>query len=66
MKHPLLEHATARPYREAPALPSDAEYDTARGIWLRKGSPLVETEEFRSGRVTKKCDQETGEDQKGE
>lgn len=66
MTHPLLEYATARPYREKPELPNNAEYDLARGIWLCNGFPLVEMEDFRSGRVSKKCDQETGEDQKGE
>lgn len=66
MKHPLLTHATVRPYRAIPDLPKDSTYDTERGIWLKDGEPLVGSEEFRAGRVTKKCDQETGEDQKGE
>ena len=66
MKHPLLTYSTVRPYRAVPDLPRGATYDTARGVWLRDGRPLVDTEEFRMGGVTKKCDQETGEDQKGE
>lgn len=66
MKHPLLAHSTVRPFRSVPDLPEDTIYDTTRGLWLRNGWPLVDTEEFRMGQVTKKCDQETGEDQKSE
>lgn len=66
MKHPLLTYSTVKPYREVPNLPDCAIYDKARGVWLRSGKPLVDTDEFRNASVTKKCDQETGEDQKGE
>ena len=42
-------------------------YDAQKGYWIVGEAPLVATEEFLSNRhSTKKCDQETGEDQKGE
>lgn len=65
--HILMTYATRRPYRASPALPEGAQYDPARGYWLKDGAPLLTSREFaEGGRVTKKCDQETGEDQKGE
>ena len=66
-EHVLKTYATRWPYRATPILPDRAQYDSARGYWLKDGMPLVAVDEFaESGRVTKKCDQETGEDQKGE
>lgn len=67
-EHVLLTYATRRPYRDAPDMPDGAEYDYARGYWTKDGSPLVLATEFADdrGSPTKKCDQETGEDQKGE
>ena len=66
-EHILMKYATRRPYRETPDMPDSVQYDPVKGYWLKNGSPLVATEEFtRGGPVTKKCDQETGEDQKGE
>jgi hypothetical protein len=65
--HILLKYATRRPYKEIPDLPPDAIYDPIKGLWILDGNPLVDSEEYGLGpRVTKKCDQETGEDQKGE
>jgi len=64
--HPLIACATRRPYREVPDMPDGAFYDRASGYWMYKGKPLVEDDQFAGQRVTKKCDQETGEDQKGE
>ena len=66
MQHLLIKHATTRPYKESPELPTSAQYDIARGLWVEHGIALVSQEKFRSAEVTKKCDQETGEDQKGE
>ena len=66
-EHVLMTYATRRPYRSVPVLPDHAQYDPARGYWLQDGTPLVTVDEFlEGGRGTKKCDQETGEDQKGE
>jgi hypothetical protein len=62
-EHLLITFAKRRPYRQVPALPDGASYDQAKGYWLKSGLPLVES---MGGQVTKKCDQETGEDQKGE
>ena len=63
-QHVLMTFATRRPYREPPTLPDHAQYDAVRGYWLTDGMALVATDEF--AQTTKKCDQETGEDQKGE
>lgn len=65
-EHVLLTLATRRPYRSIPALPEHAQYDSVKGYWLQDGRPLVTTDGYVGGSPTKKCDQETGEDQKGE
>ena len=65
-KHPLIEHATRRPYTDTPKMPKEATYDRVSGYWLYEGGPLVENAQFAGQYGTKKCDQETGEDQKGE
>ena len=65
--HVLMAHATRRPYKSVPTLTRDTSYDPSRGYWVKDDRPLVVTDEFVEGRAnTKKCDQETGEDQKGE
>lgn len=63
-EHILLKHATRRPYSE-PKLPDNAHYVHEKGIWMIEGEPMVMSSNY-SERATKKCDQETGEDQKGE
>ena len=66
-KHVLLTNATRRPYQTIPAIPDGTQYDSERGYWLKAGKPVVLSDEFqKGGQVTKKCDMETGEDQKGE
>lgn len=65
-EHVLLTHSTRRKYSEEPQLPDEARYDTKLGYWHLKGIPLVRTQQFINHSVSKKCDQETGEDQKGE
>ncbi|MGB8274291.1 MAG: hypothetical protein WCF16_03365 [Alphaproteobacteria bacterium] len=66
-EHVLMAYATRRPYRATPALPDGARYDPVKGYWIKNDTPLVTAQEFlEGGPVTKKCDQETGEDQKGE
>lgn len=64
--HVLLTRATRRPYSASPDMPSEAHYDDSRGCWMRDDKPLIENADGRIVPTTKKCDQETGEDQKGE
>jgi hypothetical protein len=65
--HILVSMATRRPYKEKPQIPENAAYDLASGFWTIGGEPLVSSNNFHEiTRVSKKCDQETGEDQKGE
>ena len=66
-EHILLKLATRKPYRRNPRFPSTAEYDAMLGYWTVDGQPMVFSTEFINGPlVSKKCDQETGEDIKGE
>lgn len=66
-EHILMTRAVRRLYQTVPAMPDHARYDPGRGYWLKDGEPLVSTSEFLSSTsMSKKCDQETGEDQKGE
>ena len=67
MKHILMKLATRRPYTSIPEIGNRVEYDSKKGYWMANQTPLVLSEEFlNGGQNTKKCDQETGEDQKGE
>ena len=63
--HILLSYATRRPYKLIPEMPEDAKYDPSTGFWVINDEPLVGSDLF-GLETTKKCDQETGEDQKGE
>lgn len=66
-EHILLKLATRKPYQRTPELPAAAKYNAVSGYWTIDGQPMVSTIEFRNGPPgTKKCDQETGEDIKGE
>lgn len=65
--HILMTYAERSPYRAIPSLPAGAHYDPVRGYWILDDAPLVSAPEFSAaGYMTKKCDQETGEDMKGE
>lgn len=67
MHHILLKTSTRRPYFAVPELPHGIHYDSVLGFWITEHTPLVTTREFLHGGCnSKKCDQETGEDQKGE
>ena len=66
MTHILIKYATRKPYQEIPDMPGDAVYNPSYGCWMLHGMPLVKSPVFQDRPVTKKCDQETGEDQKGE
>ena len=65
-EHILLKHATKRQFVQNSRLPVEAFYDERIGCWFLSGSPLVSDKDFYEKNSTKKCDQETGEDQKGE
>ncbi|WP_414476229.1 hypothetical protein [Microvirga sp. M2] len=64
--HILLELAVRKPYRDTPDLLAEAEYDIEAGLWVLHGRPLIEVSPIFAGPVSKKMDQETGEDRKGE
>lgn len=64
--HILLKHAKRRPYSNIPEMPKGAVFDDKRGFWLLGADPLVSPGSKYGALVSKKCDQETGEDQKGE
>lgn len=64
--HILIEYAKRKPYSASPNMPKGAVFDTAKGYWLSGGVPLVSPGSRYGALVSKKCDQETGEDQKGE
>ncbi|NOS96910.1 MAG: hypothetical protein HOP25_00360 [Methylotenera sp.] len=64
--HALIDLATKRFFKEIPELPKGAFYNIDQGYWMLDGEALVKSNIFLSSRVSKKCDQETGEDQKGE
>ena len=65
--HILMTYAARRPYCATPPMPAGARYDSVKGYWILDGIPLVSSPEFSSAEtMTKKCDQETGEDMKGE
>lgn len=63
--HILLAKATRRPYNDEPEMPENATYNPGKGIWTIDDEPMVRSANYPE-RATKKCDQETGEDQKGE
>ena len=66
-EHVLMTYAVRKPYGRTGVVPEDAEYDATKGYWVKAGIPLVNSREFtEAGWLTKKHDQETGEDQKGE
>lgn len=66
-QHFLVKHATRKPYRATPSMPETSVYNHAKGYWEDGGGPLVQSEDYlENGPSTKKCDMETGEDQKGE
>ena len=64
--HPLIACASRAPYKDIPSMPNGVTYDRNLGYWIYEGKPLVKNEQFADQHASKKCDQETGEDQKGE
>lgn len=65
-QHILIKLATKKPYTEEPEMPEGSFYDMAKGYWIKAGESLVSYTSDYGTRATKKCDVETGEDQKGE
>ena len=66
MSHILLERAFIYPKPLTIKDPDNCKYDEVSGYWKdSKGNAAIISESFRAGE-TKKCDIETGEDQKGE
>lgn len=67
VRHILLDRAWAYEVDRRNLAPEACTYDMAQGRWVlsASGIPLVETPGYQ-GPSTKKCDIETGEDQKGE
>ena len=64
--HILLKYAKRKQYSKYPDMPEDAVFDNEKGYWLSSSGPLVSPGSEYGALVSKKCDQETGEDQKGE
>lgn len=66
-EHILLRLATRKPYRANPKLPNTAIYNASGGYWMIDGEVLVNSTAFRkSPPMSKKADQETGEDIKAQ
>ena len=64
-QHILLTRAARGPHASRWTPPAGAEYDAARGLWLKNGVPLITTADGRPG--TKKNSFEPGsEDMKDE
>lgn len=64
--HILVKYAKRKPYTSTPSMPESAHYDFIKGYWLNGKDTLVSRGSMYGVQVSKKCDQETGEDQKGE
>lgn len=65
-EHILIQHAKRKPFSNAPDMPVGSIFDHKKGYWIKDGERLVTKNSKYGEWVTKKCDQETGEDQKGE
>ncbi len=65
--HILIEKAFRYPTSLAEPVPSNSTYQHKQGYWTinSTGTPLMQSEDARPSQ-SKKCDIETGEDQKGE
>ena len=65
-EHVLIQHATRKSFSSTPDMPVGSTFDHKKGYWIKDGEKLVTLGSKYGAMVTKKCDQETGEDQKGE
>lgn len=64
--HVLIALAKRKLYAAIPDMPEGCSYDYDRGLWTKANDVLVSHDSEFGVQVTKKCDVETGEDQKGE
>jgi hypothetical protein len=64
--HILIQYAKRKPYSQNPEMPEGSTFDSKKGYWTSDNVPLVSPGSEYGALVSKKCDQETGEDQKGE
>jgi hypothetical protein len=64
--HVLIQYAKRKPFLTEPDMPPKTIFDHKKGYWLKDGKKLVTQGLQYGGIASKKCDQETGEDQKGE
>ncbi len=62
--HPLLKTTRRTPAQPHGVRPKDATYDFEKGIWCGANGPICNDSSYIA--VSKKCDIETGEDQKGQ
>lgn len=66
-QHILLEKANHYDYKRSNIIPNNASYDSTRGFWTMNNSDVLYMKSpYALNRDSKKCDIETGEDQKGE
>ncbi len=65
-QHVLIKLATKKPFNDHPDMPENTIYDKEKGYWFKGEESLVSYNSEYGTMVTKKCDIETGEDQKGE
>lgn len=64
--HIILERAKRYDIQTSGLTPCGASYDKSRGYWIRDGAGDAYVAAEGAPSVSKKCDRETGEDQKGE
>ena len=65
-EHLLIKLAKRKPFHQSPEMPSGSSYNHMRGLWIKNENPLISHNSEFGVQATKKCDMETGEDQKGE
>lgn len=66
-QHVLLDRAISYEFSDKPKPPKNCYYDRILGFWVDKRTGIaMMTSNHPEKVVTKKCDIETGEDQKGE
>ena len=65
--HIILEKATKYNVPDQPPVPDDCTYNEKKGFWVDNSSNIAMMKTEKPQKPTsKKCDIETGEDQKGE
>ena len=65
-QHILIKNAKRKLYSSIPDMPAGSFFDSIKGYWIKDREQLVSKGSKYGAMVSKKCDQETGEDQKGE